>query len=261
MKRKALLIGGVSLLFTSQAYGFTSDPMIYPIGVRSDLERQVVIAVQAQYWSRAVQTATAALSDTSDSVNVLINRGVAYWHLGKKERAFDDWRRAAEMMPRNGEARYNRGLAFWNKGQKKSARNDFEAACSLGIQRACDVLNDPYGLSSVKELLHASATAFQQKNYITVIDLSKRVLAQEPNNPVALTNWCGALVSLGRTDNAMPICNKAIETAPEFGLAYNNFGVAWEQKKDMETALYYYTAACRLNNELGCKNIQRITMN
>ncbi len=216
-------------------------------------------AVDTNDWPEAIRAATLALGRNQAALSAWINRGLAYWHLGEKDKALADWNRAVALAPRNGEARFNRGLAWRDAGKEEQATADFTIACQQGIRQACLATGNMLDAMSVEELLDATVKAFAQHDYTEALRLSDAVLVREPANPVALTNRCGALVSLGRPEEAMPACEQAMNLAPDFGLAYNNFGAAWELKGDMVSAHVYYELACRRQTPLGCANRDRLS--
>ena len=244
-----------------QAPRATPIPYRYPDPIDRQArawEAKAIVAVDAGDWAEVVRTTSLALGRNQEALSAWINRGLAYWHLGESGKALADWNRAVALAPNNGEARFDRGLALQLEGHTAAAREDLTFACRREIRPACLAIGDRLGTMTVAELLDATVAAFNQQDYTEALRLSDAVLAREPANPVALTNRCGALVSLGRPDAAMQACTKAMDLEPDFALAYNNFGVAWEQKGDVASAHIYYELACRRGLPLGCANRDRL---
>ncbi len=222
-------------------------------------EAAAIAALDTGDWAEVIRATTLALHRNGEALSAWINRGLAYWHLGETGKALADWNRAVALAPANGEARFDRGLAWRVTGREEQAEADLSIACRHGIRQACLAIGNMLGAMSVAELLDATVDAFARRDYQEVIRLSDTVLARDPANPVALTNRCGALVSLGRPDEAMASCEQAMDIAPDFGLAYNNFGAAWERKGDLVSAHAYYELACRRHTPLGCTNRDRLS--
>ena len=60
-----------------------------------------------------------------------VNRGTAYTHKGKYDRAIQDYDKAIELNPNHAEAYSNRGIAFLRKSEYDSAIQDFEKTLEI----------------------------------------------------------------------------------------------------------------------------------
>lgn len=72
-------------------------------------------------------------------------RGISYLRMNQFEKAIKDFNKALTIDPDNssGNNQYiydNRGLAYYNIGNKSAARNDFQKACDMGLEHGCKAL-------------------------------------------------------------------------------------------------------------------------
>jgi cytochrome c-type biogenesis protein CcmH len=91
--------------------------------------------------------------------------------------------------------------------------------------------------SDVPSLLKEGEAAFEKQNWSRAIQLFKKVLAVEPDNPQAHTYMAYILVQAGHTDGALEAFDKALSVAPNFQLALWGKGMAlYRSKQDYAAA-------------------------
>ncbi len=112
--------------------------------------------------------------------------------------------------------------------------------------------------AAVNQLIDKSLYDFGNRNWDQVISDTSSAIALEPTNEVAYTNRAGAYDHKGMFEEAIKDCNEATRINPFFGLAYNNRGYAFERTGRFEEALSEYDMSCRLGNNLGCSNYERL---
>jgi len=62
----------------------------------------------------------------------------------------------------------------------------------------------------------------------------------------------------GDWDEAIRAASAALALDPQNEVAYNNRGYALERSGDLPQALENYVMSCRMGNELGCSNVERV---
>ena len=111
---------------------------------------------------------------------------------------------------------------------------------------------------TIEGLLLQSQEMFASKQYATVIDLSTRIIALDSKNSEAYSNRCGAYAMIDLYEKAYDDCMQAISISPDFAMAFNNLGWVIEMQGNMEAALENYLKSCALQNQLGCRNYERL---
>ncbi len=92
--------------------------------------------LQNKMYHKAVRFFTKHLQLDTASVYGYLNRGVAYYEMGKASQAIDDFYDALERDPRFSEAYYYRGMAYADLKLYKEALDDFNKAIEINPQHA-----------------------------------------------------------------------------------------------------------------------------
>ena len=80
-----------------------------------------------------------------------VNRGSAYFDLGEKEKAIEDFTRAVQIDPKLAMAYSNRGSAYFDLGQKEKAIRDFTQAIQIDPKYANAYFNRGTAYSELGE--------------------------------------------------------------------------------------------------------------
>ena len=241
-------------------------------------------------WSDAAQAATSAIAIDADFYVPYVNRGLAYIHMGQLDDSIRDSNIAISLNPRSGEAFNNRGYAKQELGRTEEAKADYRMACALKEEPGCENYKELTGMrpDNIKELVRQlnqgdytanyakdnqsanskarvanlvaqSYTAFSQKNWKNVIQLSDEILSYDPNNLTALANRAGALAETGQLTRALDDCNKAISVDPNYALAHHNRGYIYELMGQTDKAVAEYKFSCGQNISASCAEHRRLT--
>ncbi|NOZ53582.1 MAG: tetratricopeptide repeat protein [Gammaproteobacteria bacterium] len=218
-------------------------------------------------WKEGIEAATVAISLNPNDATPYINRAWGYAEQGLLDDAIKDTNRAIALSPRNPLAYNNRGYAYELAGSVTRAKQDYQIACDFKFQPACDTIYkftqqaqaDVNDDGSVEQLLAKSLQKFKQKDWQAVEEYSTKVISIDINNARAYNNRAGARTELGRLSNALDDCNRAIQIDPEFGIAHNNCGYAYELMGQMHQATIAYEQACNLGVEESCGDYKRLS--
>jgi tetratricopeptide (TPR) repeat protein len=112
--------------------------------------------------------------------------------------------------------------------------------------------------AKVARLVNKSRDSFEDGDWDTAISAATSAIYLDPENEVAYTNRAGAYTRKGLFKEAINDCNRAVNINPNYSLAYNNRGFALERSGHLPQAIQDYNLSCRMGNELGCKNLQRV---
>jgi len=183
-------------------------------------------SVQEGNWVEAIRTASVAISISPDFEPPYINRGYAYQQLKKTD----------------------------------LAANDYRTACELNENAAC--LNfksiEGYRPDSVIELLQMSSKKSSENSWQEVVALSTTALKIQPESEVALVNRARAYAELGKLDDALKDCNKAISLNPDYALAYHHRAYVYELMKNADVAILGYEISCELGDAQSCLDATRL---
>ncbi|CAB5087203.1 hypothetical protein D3OALGA1CA_650 [Olavius algarvensis associated proteobacterium Delta 3] len=216
------------------------------------------------YYLKATEDCKVALLIDSSQISAYINLSNAYIGTGDYREALESARRAILLSPNNPLALNNRGLAYEHLGEIDSANNDYKSACEKGLKLACENFKKLVGYAPseipkmVENLIAESNLAFNRGAFEETLRLSNEALKWESENVEALTNRAAAYCGLKMLKEALEDCNKAIMLNPDYCLAYNNRGYAYELSEKIREAKLEYEISCELGCDLGCKNYQRL---
>ncbi|WP_455204764.1 tetratricopeptide repeat protein [Kaarinaea lacus] len=134
-----------------------------------------------------------------------------------------------------------------------------ESDTQTSTEQAAQTASPQSSSQSLQSLLDESLQRFQNQEWQTVIELSDKILALDPNATTALTNRAVAHTELGDYEAALQDCNLAININPDDPLAYNNRGYIYEKMQRIQEAVGDYQSACDLGIELSCKEVKRLS--
>ncbi|MCE9613332.1 MAG: tetratricopeptide repeat protein [Lentisphaerae bacterium] len=84
------------------------------------------------------------------------------------------------------------------------------------------------------------ATFQRNRDYRTELSLWMDTLQKRPNNAQAAVTAGAALLDLGRIDEALALCQRAIRIKPDYAMAYNNLGLVRYRQTNYEAAVAAY---------------------
>jgi len=113
--------------------------------------------------------------------------------------------------------------------------------------------------AAINQLVNRSEASFNRGDWDGTLSAASGAIALDPRNEVAHTNRAGAYANKGKLKEAIQDCNSALEINPQFPLAYNNRGYALELSGQLPEARLDYEKSCNMGNELGCKNLKRVS--
>ncbi|MEK7486553.1 MAG: tetratricopeptide repeat protein, partial [Planctomycetota bacterium] len=173
-------------------------------------ERLIQISPQSRYYyfcgnallqkkdfERAIQRYQQALEFNPEDIKALLNRGVAYAALHKREEAMQDYDAVLQKSPQRVEAYSNRGLLYLEMGQLEIALQNFEQAIQYSPLSAECYLNRGFARSKQGDREFAFSDydqALLLNPYDAKIYIARGLLKQEmKNNAGALFDYSKAI--------------------------------------------------------------------
>jgi tetratricopeptide (TPR) repeat protein len=215
------------------------------------------ISANERNWSETIRTSSAAINADSKCADAYAIRSWAYLEKGFREQSIADAEKALSIDPKNMSALNNRGLYHLREGDKEKAKSDFEKSCSAGLEVGCENFRLAAGYKPSEKVsynLEKAETAFNSKNWDEVVLYTSEI----PDNATALSVRAGAYANMGKIEEAINDCERAIKMNPDYPLPYNNKAFALETRGNIQEAILNYEFACNLKMPLACNNLKRL---
>jgi tetratricopeptide (TPR) repeat protein len=165
----------------------------------------------------------------SNTPEVHLMIGQAYYEQSRYSEALDELRRTLEMNPHVPDAHYTTGMIYFKQGKLDESAQEFNAELSL----------DPKSVSAMYQLAYVK---LQQHESEEAIRLLNEVLTQKPSYGDAHYQLGKALLDQGDTSGAIQHLETATRLQPnrpyeyyQLGLAYRRAGRAEEAEKALRT--------------------------
>ncbi len=255
--------------------------------------RKSTQSLEAGNWAEVIRTSSAAVSVDPLCDNAYVMRGIAYYKKHLLDQAMADCNKAIEINAENLLARNCKGLIYAQRGEPEKSRQEldqaikkyggtegtgsvvrtastddeervFRAACAAGLTVACETFRNMTGSypasfkGSGNRLLDESHEKFLLRDWNGVIAKTSQAIRLNEKNAAAYVNRAGAYANKGMIKEAYEDSDKAVQLAPDFGLAYNNRGYAQERMGKIREAQLDYQMGCNRGVKLACMNFQRL---
>lgn len=148
--------------------------------------------------------------------------------------ALAEWRKAVEMDPDDGKARYHLAYALDQQGQLDEAVAQYRKAVEF----------DPNNAAAYSSLAIALTRTGKLEDGI---ESCRKSLEIDPKNPIAEGNLAAALIEAGRAEEALGHINKALELDPEFAEAHNLLGLVLARAGQLDDGVAHLEKAVALN--------------
>ncbi len=188
-----------------------------------------------------------------------LERGAARYASGEYAEAAADFGKAVALNPEAGIAYAKRGRAWMAAGLSEKACDDLKKACELGV---CDGLRAATAERVCLSLDSATAGKWSQACYEQVvkgewnqaIQTATLAIYYDPDavNPYINRSWAHA--EIRAFEKAIEDSNEALRLTPKNAMAFNNRGLVYEKKGNMDRAGKDYLKACELGFKIGCRN-------
>lgn len=188
-----------------------------------------------------------------------IERGKARYAFGEYAEAASDFGKAAALNAEDGASYAKLGRAWMAAGQSEKACDDLKKACELG---SCDGLRAATAERLCLSLDLSIAAKWSQACYEKLINgewnqaIRAATLAIYHNpdavNPYINRSW--AYAEVGALEKAIEDSNEALRLAPKNAMAFNNRGLVYEKKGNLDRAGKDYLKACEFGFKTGCRN-------
>jgi len=145
-----------------------------------------------------------------------------------------EWRKAVELDPQDGRARYHLAFALDQQGQLEEAIDQYQQSVELDPNNAAAYSSLAVALTRVGKLTQG-------------IDSYQKSLDINPKNSIAEGNLAAALIQAGRTEEALEHIHKALELDPEFADAHNLLGLVLARSGRLDDAVAELQKAVGIN--------------
>ena len=145
-----------------------------------------------------------------------------------------EWRKAVELDPEDGKARYHLAFALDQQGQLDEAITEYQKSVQF----------DPNDAAAYSSLAVALTRTGKLDEGIESYEKSLEINA---NNPIAEGNLAAALIQAGRTDEAASHIRKALELDPNFADAHNLLGLVLARAGRLDDAVEHLEKAAAIN--------------
>ncbi len=172
---------------------------------------------------------TLAILYNPTSPTPYFNRGLVYWARDEFDKAIDDYTESLSRNPRSPAALHNRGVAYISRkgpGDAVRAVDDLSEAIEIDGTRLESYM--ARGLAYFK-----LGGAFDDKS----LDDFHHILTVDSGHTAALNNLCWFMSLVGRAEEGLPYCERALSIDPDYGLAYDSRGLAYALLGDYEKAV------------------------
>src|ERR1700742_5183421 len=175
-------------------------------------------------FDKAIESYSKGAELDPDNVGMLNARGWAYMITGKDDLAIADYSLALQKRPNFAIAYNNRGLVYLRRGALQSALDDFNAALRIKNDMFFAHNNRGRVLAMNKDFDGAFAdfAAAEQLN---------------PTPPQPNVFRCVAYIDMGKLDDALGECNKALAKMPNYHFALCTRAEVYIAKGNLDPAL------------------------
>ena len=221
---------------------------------------QAIDHFNAGRYSEADKLCTAIIQTVPNHVVAINILGVIAQKAHRHGLAVELFQRAIDHDNSNSLLFYNLGISLFHAGQRERAVDSLKAALAINPddRQIIDYLNAVVNSSSEpqidtsnfqagwQEVLHKGIALHQAGDLEGAIHRYRQVLAVQPHNDVALSNFGAALQSQGRPEAAVAFFNKAISCKPDSPETYNNLANALTNLNRLPAAVDNYQKAISL---------------
>ena len=189
---------------------------------------------QNGYWREPIAFYERTLTFAPESPRVYSDFGVAAYNTGRKDKAIELFKKAAELKPDYTEAFNNLGAVCSDIGKYEEAITFCKKAIELRPDYAAAYNNLGVAYNG-------------RKRYEEAIVSYKKSLGINPDSAEVYNNLGNLYISTGKMDEAIGAYKKAVEIKPDYADAYNNLGNTYKDKGKYEKAIALYKKAISLN--------------
>lgn len=196
----------------------------------------------SENFKSALKSIDEGIDLEEDSVKYHILRSRCCAKLGQYNEGLSSLDDAEDLAPKSGEVQLHRGLFYDYFGKSKEAIDEFSAA----IRRAEDIGNDTL---LVAGLVGRGKVSCDIRNFEFAEKDFKLALSIDSTDFAALNNYATLLDKANRTEEAIEITLRLIETNPDYGYFYTNLGYYNTRLERYDEAIKAYDKAIALNPE------------
>jgi tetratricopeptide (TPR) repeat protein len=197
------------------------------VGAKWTLDRNRVWSDAVLLWSDCVQKSPFKPRPYNNLGTALVNRG----RLAEAEACF---RRAVDLKPDYGDARYNLGYVMIQSGRMEE-----------GVRQLLEAIRlEPENYMAHNNL---GVAYLLQENYAQAVHPLREALRLRPGFETARNNLGVALKNQGEFEAAVSEFSEAIRINPNYAEAYNNLGLTLKEQGQLKEAEENFRQALKIN--------------
>lgn len=177
-----------------------------------------------------------AFADGYEAIGVILGRS------GRFHEAIDFFRRLEEVAPSEPMVNTNLSLYYMKIGDKETAENESSKATLKSMTARS-------GKSSAK--VSADLEASKRKDALRKKVMFGKVLAFDPEDPIALFGLGSCHLTLGEAADAIGVLVKAIEVDKNNSAVYTALGKAYEANEEVDAAIETYREGVLVASKKG----------
>lgn len=140
-------------------------------------------------YDELIKKLSKHIADNPSNAKAFNNRGIAYWEIGKDERALEDITKSIVLCPEDSIQFLNRAEIYERQGQLKEAASDYAMAIQLSGE-------DPFVYRTRAEF------CLERGDLHQAIEDYTKAIALDPEHPYTYEQRAKAYESLGQTERA-----------------------------------------------------------
>jgi len=189
-----------------------------------------------------IQLTQSNVGYNKDKAGFFNNRGLAYEHEHRYDRAITDFDQSVQLDPNDAIAFFNRGIAYFAVHQSERAVQDYSEALKLKPDLYAVYNNRGAAYRRLGQYDHAN------EDFAQAIRYYDQLLSREPTpDPALLTVVGDTYNNMGQYDRAIESLDKAIKMKPDYANAWNGRCLAHERLGQLQQALADCNEAIRLS--------------
>lgn len=190
-------------------------------------------------YDAAIADFDRAIALRPDLAPAYSNRGIAYMFKGQHEKSVADHNEAIRLMPDLASNYVNRAAVYAAMGRAELALGDYQNAIRLGPKYDSGLFGP-----RVMYMKRRKSDSPPDVN-------SEEGVENEMNLSMAYNGVCYELAFLGRANEALPNCEKALQLNPDSAAILDSRAYAYFRLAEFSKALADYDAALKIKPDLA----------
>jgi len=249
-------------------------------------DRGVRLAEKGDY-QRALGFFEEVMERAPDYALAYANIGFCHYKLGAVGDAQRAYEQAQELAPGDAENYYDLGCIHHGQGQRNAAMECFQEALRLQpnhgeaytaleqvrIELGLPAINEiaapeeeavaekpkePDAAAQATELLRRGESHYESGDMEAALEAWTNAAELDPANPQAQNNRAAALFELGRHQEAIEACNRALRNHPNYAIAYMTRAEIYATLGNRDAVMREYTALSGIDEAMAQQVLEMV---